>query len=142
MEPNQEQSLFDSSMDHVTQDHLRSVSKWTRFISITGFISLGLVLLLLLFAGTQITDQLTSFSGIGGLEMGMAGALIAIVVVAVVIMALWVYFLFKSSNLLNSGLQNRDSAMIAEGFRAMKTYFIISFVLSILSLLSALATIF
>ncbi|HPN60073.1 MAG TPA: hypothetical protein PLU11_12890 [Chitinophagaceae bacterium] len=140
MEPNQEQSLFDTSMDHVTQEHLQSVAKWTRFISITGFVSLGLVLILLLVAGSQLAGQLSTFSGFGGLDM--AGAMIAIVIVALLIMGLWIYFLFKGSNLLSSGLQNRDSAMLADGFRSMKTYFIISFVLSILSLLSALTTSF
>ncbi len=140
MEPNQEQSLFDTSMDHVTQEHLQGVAKWTRFISITGFVALGLVLILLLVAGTQLAGQLSSLPAFGGADM--AGAMIAIIIVALLIMALWIYFLFKASNLLSSGLQNRDSAMLADGFRAMKTYFIISFVLSILSLLSSLTTSF
>lgn len=140
MEPNQEQSLFDSSMDHVTQEHLQSVSKWTRFISITGFVALGLVLITLLVAGSQLAGQLSTLSGFGGMDI--AGAMIAIVIIVMLIIGLWIYFLFKASNLLSSGLQNRDSAMLAEGFRSMKTYFIISFVLSVLSLLSALFTSF
>ena len=140
MEPNQEQSLFDSNMDHVTQEHLQSVAKWTRFISITGFIGLGIILVILLIAGTQITGQLSELSGLKGFDMAGAGVIIAIIVVAILISVLWVYFLFKSSNLLTNGLQNRDPAMIADGFRAMKTYFIISFVLSVLSLLSAVTT--
>jgi nitric oxide reductase large subunit len=140
MEPNQEQSLFDSNMDHVTQEHLQSVSKWTRFISITGFIGLGLILIILLIAGSQVAGQLSSLSGLNGFDMAGAGVIIAIIVVAILIMVLWVYFLFKASNLLSNGLQSRDSAMIADGFRAMKIYFIISFVLSVLSLLSAVTT--
>lgn len=139
MEPNQEQSLFDSNMDHVTQEHLQSVAKWTRFISITGFVGLGLVLIMLLVAGSQLATSLSSLPGFGALDM--AGAVIAIIIIALVIMGLWIFFLFKASNLLTNGLQNRDSGMLAEGFRAMKTYFIISFVLSILSLLSTLSTI-
>lgn len=138
MEPNQEQSLFDTNMDHVTQEHIQSVAKWTRFISITGFVALGLVLIILLVAGTQLTGQISTLYSLDA--TGMAGALIAIVIIALLITALWIYFLFKGSNLLSAGLQNRDSAMLAEGFRAMKTYFIISFVLSILSLLSSLTT--
>jgi nitric oxide reductase large subunit len=127
-------------MDHVTQEHLQSVSKWTRFISITGFIGLGLILIILLIAGSQVAGQLSSLSGLNGFDMAGAGVIIAIIVVAILIMVLWVYFLFKASNLLSNGLQSRDSAMIADGFRAMKIYFIISFVLSVLSLLSAVTT--
>lgn len=136
MEPNQEQSLFDSNMDHVTQEHLQSVAKWTRFISITGFVMLGLVVILLLAAGSQLATTFSSLPGFGALDM--AGAVIAILIIVLLIFGIWVFFLFKASNLLTNGLQNRDSAMLAEGFSAMKTYFIISFVLSILSLLSTL----
>lgn len=136
MEPNQEQSLFDSNMDHVTQEHLQSVAKWTRFISITGFVMLGLVVILLLAAGSQLATAFSSLPGFGALDM--AGAVIAILIIVLLIFGIWVFFLFKASNLLANGLQTRNSAMLAEGFSAMKTYFIISFVLSILSLLSTL----
>jgi hypothetical protein len=138
MEPNQEQSLFDTNMDHVTQDHLQSISKWTRFLSITGFVGLGLVLLVLLIAGTQLTSV---FSRAYSLDTaGLAGVIIIVVIVCLVIAGFWIYFLFKASNLLSSGLQNRDSAMLADGFRAMKIYFIFSFVFSILGILTTLST--
>ncbi len=140
MEPNQEQSLFDSNMDHVTQEHLQSVAKWTRFLSITGFVVLGLMLVFMLVAGSQLASALSELPGFGALDM--AGAVVAIVLVALFIFGLWIYFLFKASNLLTSGMQNRDAAILADGFRAMKTYFIISFVLSVLSLLSTLFTTF
>jgi hypothetical protein len=140
MEPNQDQSLFDTNMDHVTQDHLQSISKWTRFLSITGFVALGIILLILLIAGTQLTSV---FSKAYSLDAaGLAGMIIIVVIICLVIAALWVYFLFKASNLLSSGLQNRDSAMLADGFRAMKTYFIFSFVFSILGILTTLSTMF
>jgi hypothetical protein len=140
MEPNQDQSLFDTNMDHVTQDHLQSISKWTRFLSITGFVALGIILLVLLIAGTQLTSV---FSKAYSLDAaGLAGVIIIVVIICLVIGALWVYFLFKASNLLSSGLQNRDSAMLADGFRAMRTYFIFSFVFSILGILTTLSTMF
>ena len=140
MEPNQEQSLFDSNMDHVTQEHLQSVAKWTRFISITGFVVLGLMLVFLLVAGSQLASTLSALPGFGALDM--AGAVFAIVIIVMLIFGLWIFFLFKASNSLTNGMQNRDAAMLADGFRAMKTYFIISFVFSVLSLLSSLFTTF
>ncbi len=136
MEQNQDQSLFDMNMDSSTQSHLLSISKWTKFISIVGFVICGLVLLLLAVFGAKITEQLSVLFSFGNSEL--AGALIAVVLVVLLLFGFWIYFLFRASNLLRNGLQSRDTAQLADGFKAMRIYFIFSFVISVLSLLSSL----
>ena len=136
MEHNQDQSLFDMNMDSSTQSHLLSISKWTKFISIVGFVICGLVLLLLAVYGAKITEQLSVLFSFGNSEL--AGALIAVVLVVLLLFGFWIYFLFKVSNLLRNGLQSRDTVLLADGFKAMRIYFIFSFVISVLSLLSSL----
>jgi hypothetical protein len=139
MEQNQDQSLFDMNMDSATQSHLLSISKWTKFISVTGFVVCGLFLLLMIAYGTAIVDQFSDVFSMGGADMaGTAGALIAIVLVVILIVGLWIYFLFRASTLLKKGLQTRNTADLAGGFKAMRSYFIFSFVISVLSLLSTL----
>jgi hypothetical protein len=68
----------------------------------------------------------------------MAGALIAIVLVVLLVMGCWLFFLFRASTLLKKGVQSRDTAQLAEGFKAMRIYFIFSFIISLLSMLSTL----
>lgn len=138
MEQNNDVSLFDMNMDASTQTHLLSVSKWTKFISITGFVTGALFLILLAAFGQQI---ITSFSGLFSVgETDLAGALIAVVIIALVLVGCWLFFLFKSSRLLKAGLENRNSAMLADGFKAMRVYFIFSFIMSLLGILSTFST--
>jgi hypothetical protein len=138
MEQNEEKSLFEMNMDSTTQSHLLSISKWTKFISVTGFIIAGLVLLLLVAYGAEIIKQFSVLFSFGNGDL--AGAFIAIVLVVMLIFGFWLYFLFRASTLLKKGLQNRDTAQLADGFKAMRIYFVFSFVISTLSILSTLRT--
>ncbi len=133
MEPQQETSLFDTNMDSVTQNHLLSVSKWTKFISVTVFVGAGLIVLLLALAGSAVVTQfseLTRFDSGGSLSL-----IVGIIAVAMIIVFVWAYFLFRASSLLKKGLQTRNSNDIAEGFKALRIFFIISFVFYVLGIL-------
>ncbi len=136
MEQNQDQSLFDMNMDASTQGHLLSISKWTKFISVTGFVVGGIVLILLAAYGTEIMKQFSKLLSFG--DADFAGMLIAIVLVAFLLMGCWLYFLFRASTLLRKGLQSRDTTQLSEGFKSMRIYFVFSFIISVLSILSTL----
>lgn len=140
MEQNQNTSLFDMNMDSTAQGHLLSVSKWTKFIAITAFITIGIILLLVLANGSEILNSISALSSLGGGDIDSFALVILLVVV--VILVLWVYFLLSASTNLKKGLESRNTAIIAEGFKSMRIYFVISFVISILSLLSSLQTMF
>jgi uncharacterized membrane protein YdbT with pleckstrin-like domain len=141
MDQPQEQSLFDMQLDAEAQSSLLSVSKWTNFIAITGFIIGGLVLALAAAYGTQILQSFSELLSIGGNEE-VAGVILVVIVIAIVLVAVWLYFLMKASRLIKRGLSSRNSAIMADGFRAMRVYFVISFVISLLSLLSTLTELF
>lgn len=136
MEQQSDQSIFDMSMDSNTQDHLQTISKWTRFISITGFILVGLVLLTFAIIGASVADRLSVLFSLQ--DTGAAGIAIVVILVMFLFVGFWLYFLYRSSSLLKQGLQSRDAAILADGFKAMKTYFIFSFIISILTIVSAL----
>jgi hypothetical protein len=140
MEQSQDQSLFDMNMDSNTQSHLLAISKWTKFISITGFVVGGLFLLLFAAFGSVIIKQFSALFSFGSADL--AGALIALVLAVLLLFGFWLYFLFRASALLKSGLQNRDTAKLADGFKAMRIYFVFSFVISVLSMLSTLQSFF
>lgn len=141
MDQPQEQSIFDMQLDAEGQASILSVSKWTSFIAITGFIIGGLVLILAAIYGSEIIQSFSALLSIGG-EEDMAGAILVVLAIVVVLLCVWLYFLLRASGLLRKGLASRDSAMLADGFRAMRIYFVISFVISLLSLLSTLSEMF
>jgi hypothetical protein len=135
MEQNQDQSLFDMNMDGNTQSHLLSISKWTKFISVTGFIIGGLILLAVAAYGAEIVKRFSALFSFGDADFTL---LIVLVVLICLLMGFWLYFLFRASTLLKRGLQSRDTAQLADGFKAMRSYFIFSFIISALSILSTL----
>ena len=136
MEQESDQSIFDMNMDSNTQDHLQTISKWTRFISLTGFILGVIVLLIFAIIGASVADR---FSALFSLEdTGAAGIAIVVLLLVLLLVGFWLYFLYRSSSLLKQGLQSHDAAILADGFKAMKTYFIFSFIISILTILSTL----
>lgn len=138
MDQHQETSLFDMNMDANTQTYLQSISKWSRFISITGFVMGGLFLLLFAAYGRQILSAFAILASAGDGET--AGIIIAIIIVGSVLVGCWLFFLFRSSKLINQGLTSKDSILISEGFKSMRIYFIISFIISVLTILSSLST--
>jgi len=111
MEQDQSSSLFEMDIDSTDQAYLSSVSKWTRMISITGFVVCGLMLLLLAAFGSKIATLIASLSGLG--QTNLAGMLIAVILIVFTYAAIWLYFLFKSSSLLKNGLQNRSTIDLA-----------------------------
>ncbi|MEO8406365.1 MAG: hypothetical protein ABI480_17275 [Chitinophagaceae bacterium] len=139
MEENQSQtnSIFGMEMDSYAQDHLKTISKWSRFISMTGFILGGIFLLILLVAGATLIRQIDRVMPIAG----AAGVVVAILIVVCGLCGTWLYFLLQSSNLIRKGIGTTNSVYIGEGFKAMRSFFIISIVLSLLSILSAFYTI-
>ncbi|MBK6825968.1 MAG: hypothetical protein IPG86_03385 [Chitinophagaceae bacterium] len=138
MDQQQESSLFDIQMDVDAQTSLLSISKWAKFVAITGIIIGAIVLILASAYGPQIIQAFTSLFSIG-MNQEEAGMLIAILVIAVLMVSFWLYFLLRTSSLLNRGLESRSSAQLAAGFRSMRVYFVISFIMSLLSILSALS---
>jgi hypothetical protein len=136
MEENQSSSLFEMQMDSQSQSHLLSISKWTRFISVTGFVAGGLMLLLIVAVGERMLDALTALTSLG--QQNVAGAILAIVVIVFVLLAAWLFFLFKASSFLKKGLQSRNNNELAEGFKALKNYFTLSALISVLSILGTL----
>ena len=136
MEENQSSSLFEMQMDTQSQSHLQSISKWTRFISVTGFVVGGLMVLLIAAVGERMLDALTALTSLG--QQNVAGAILAIVVIVFVLLAAWLFFLFKASSFLKKGLQSRNNNELAEGFKALKNYFTLSALMSVLSILGTL----
>lgn len=139
MEQNNESSIFESGMDTTAQGHLLSVSNWSRFIAIVAFICIGLVGILLASYGQDILDAFSAYTPLGN---SAAAGFLAIAAVALLVCILWVYFLFRASMMIRKGLQTKNSNDLAQGFKALKIYFTFSAVLSVLSLLGTLQTMF
>lgn len=139
MEQEQEStsSLFEMEIDMISQDHLKSVASWGKFISVAGFVVMSLAILLMVLGGRKIYDSLYDLMGGGNAFFGL---IVAILLVTLAIYAAWFYFLFRASSLLNKALLTRSTKDLSAGFIAMRNFFTISIILSALSIISTVST--
>lgn len=138
MEQERSSSLFEMNMDAGAQSSISSVSKWMRFIAISGFIMLGLLLLIFGMAGQELFKRLRLLSELG--SNSFAGMIIVIVLIGVAIGGTWMFLMFKASTQLKKGLDSKNTTELGDGFKALRTYFVFSIVMSVLSILYALST--
>lgn len=131
-------SLFEMEVDSGAQTHLLAISKWSRFISIVMFCSIGLVVLGLLINAEELMDSMALLSTLGDSDTAM----VVLIVMAIVLtyFIIWFFFLFKSSRLIKRGLYGKNAADLAEGFKALRISFVFSMIYSLLMILSKFST--
>jgi uncharacterized integral membrane protein len=129
MTENSSQNILseDLSVNHIVSDRIQSITKWCRFLGIVGVIFLGFFLLIMLVAGTQLSQM-------GSYFPGFAQVPAAILIVAGVL----VFYLLRFATLTKRAIQLRNQDMLNKGLEALKIYFTIYAVLAILGVCSTL----
>ncbi len=135
--PGQGTSLFDMDIDAVGQNHLNTISKWGKFISITLLI---IILLCILLMATQYQALMDRVGDLMSIDRQAVGIVLAIVLVVIGLVLALLFFLLRACSLIKQGLITQSSDRIADGFRAMKVVFTIGIIFSALSILSTIIT--
>lgn len=100
-------------------NNLNSTRKWTTFLSILGFIFLGL----LIVAGLTTSLFLTTFRTQEA-NLGIPESVVIIVLIVIgAIYFLPVFFLFRFSRNTRDGIQNLDRHKLEKGFNNLRLYF-------------------
>jgi hypothetical protein len=139
MEPNQEETLLQMHLDYDGGHILHETVRWSRFLSIVGFIGLGIFVLIVAVMGTALSALYSRY--LPGIDtMGGIGVAILIVVllVCLAIGGLLVVMLYRFSTLTRRGIDHQDRVTFAAGMRCLKIYFLVSGILGLLSLLNSL----
>jgi hypothetical protein len=111
-------------------NHLNSTRKWTMFLSVLGFIFLGLLIIFGLVTSTFLTAFKTSEANLGVPE----SMFIVFFLVAAAIYFFPVFFLFRFSRNMRDAIQTHDQAKLDKSFKNLKIYFTYIGVLVILVL--------
>jgi magnesium-transporting ATPase (P-type) len=100
-------------------NHLNSMWKWTMFLSILGFIFLGLLIIAGVVTSTFLTAFKTQEANLGIPESFM-------IIILIVIAAIYffpVFFLFRFSRNTRDAIQNLDKRKLEKAFRNLRIYF-------------------
>lgn len=128
----------DLSLTTGSKMFLKQTASWTKFISIVGFVFLGLLVVVALFAGSMLGAAMES----SGMQMG--GAFITILYLAIAVLYFFpIYYLFKFSAKMKEALRDQSSALLEEAFSNLKSHYKFMGILLIILLgIYALAFIF
>lgn len=114
-------SLFGLSIDSASKEHLTEAARWARFLSIVGFISLGLLVVL----GIATSATLSRMSDAYGAPRGMGTAVGTTSAVLYIIMAVIYFFpllyLFRFANAMQAALRANDQERLTVSFQNLKS---------------------
>jgi Family of unknown function (DUF5362) len=99
---------------------LNETRKWTKFLSIVGFVFAGLLVVLGLFFGT-IINRLTGGMNIPS-AMPMAAVGIVYIIIAV-IYAIPIFYLYKFSTNMDSALKTNNVEDLTQSFSYLKSHY-------------------
>jgi hypothetical protein len=131
MEPgNTTSNLFDLQIDHESNAYLSETAKWTKYLSILGFVFCGLIVLASIFAGSFMSGLfLNRYSGNmgSGTAAGISTATGIGITLVYSLFALLYFFpslyLFNFSSKMQVALRNNDQAQLNLSFKNLKSCF-------------------
>jgi hypothetical protein len=129
----QNEQLFSFPVETSTQRSLLSAGSWAFFLSILGFVFLGLILIVLIVAGAGMMNAFKTLTSID--STAAAGLAMLIIFLVFAVIAFLSLLLFRGANLVKRGIYSNDQAVFNAGLASYRTYFIVYGILSILSLL-------
>jgi hypothetical protein len=99
---------------------LSEIKKWTKFLSIIGFIFIGIFVLFALFLGAF----LGGLSDITGSSMSFPSVLVTIIYLLIAVLYFFpVWFLFKFSTNLGKSLKSGNESELTDAFSYLKLHY-------------------
>jgi hypothetical protein len=132
MEENTPESLLDMHLDYDGGNRLRETVRWSRFLSISGMICMGILILAMVIAGPKIIalyDE--SYPGV----INFAVPIFILFLLFMGVLGFSVFMLYRFSIMTRKGIESQDQALFNRGLKGLKIYFLINGVLVILTLL-------
>ena len=126
MEENQNPSLFGLSIDPAAKMHLSEAARWARFLSIVGFVIIGLIVLVGIFAGSILGTMMGNAGpaneyGNPRVTGGIMGSFL--IVIYILVAALYFFpclFLYRFATKMRTALAANDQDTLNTSFQNLK----------------------
>ena len=135
------QSILELQVDQTASKNLSEVSRWAKFLSITGFVFMVCMLVFFIAMRSQIASTLSQVIP-GFADVNSLGVLVAFFIISAGIVFLLMYFLFRGSILIKKGIETKSQDMFNNGLASLKAYFMMYGILAIIALISNFVSIF
>jgi len=120
----QQEHLFDLHLDQQSVNYLNETARWSRLLSIIGFIYCGLMVIFGLFFGSMMTRMMSGMSGTDAGFTTFGGAFLSFFVILMALILFFpAYYLFNFSSKVRRALQNNDQAVLTDSLKNLKSFF-------------------
>jgi low temperature requirement protein LtrA len=139
----QSTNLFELQLDQPSISHLNEAARWSRFLSILGFIYIGLLIVGGILYGSVGSSFMSGTGGDAEIPTRFSGVLISFIFILVALVLFFpVLYLFNFSSKMRRAIRNNDQPILTEAFKNLKSFFRFYGILAIIVLsLYALAII-
>lgn len=134
-------SILELQVDQTASKNLCDAARWAKFLSITGFVCMGLMVIFFLVMQAQIASALSQLIPAFA-DFTTVGMLITGIIIIAGIVCLLMYFLFRGSTLVKKGIETKNQEMFNNGLASLKAYFVMYGILAIIGLISNLVSLF
>lgn len=122
----EEQSViknFEMKFNESAKDFLKETAKWAYFLSVLGYIGIGFIVLIALFAGTLFSamGRMNSMLGYAGPSFGLLITFFYLVLAAIYFFP--VYYLNKFASNAKTALRESDSEALATSLGYLKSHY-------------------
>lgn len=112
---------FELQLDQTAKDFLKETAKWAYFLSIVGFVGIGLMLVIAVFAGTIFASMGSAMGGAFGSSFGAAMGFVYVFIAAIYFFP--VYYLFKFSVNAKKAFRENDSEALSSSLGYLKSHY-------------------
>lgn len=129
--------MFSLSIDPAAKAHLAETARWARFLAITGFVFLLLMVALGVYSSLTISryeDMFNGSSGQRGLLQGVGAGMAVAYLILAVVGFFPLLFLLRFANGMHTALSGNNQVALDTAFQQLKVYFRYLGILLIISL--------
>jgi hypothetical protein len=113
---------FELQLNQSAKDFLKEAAKWAYFLSILGFVGMGILVLLALFMSTVFSSLGSMPNGIGVLG-GMGWMISAFYIAMAAVYFFPIYYLNKFASHAKLALRDNDSESLTASFEYLKSHY-------------------
>lgn len=126
--------ITELNLNAASKSFLREIAGWTKFLAILGFVFVGLLVLIAIFAGTIYSSVLGALAINSAIDFGLL--MTAVYLIVALIYFFPILFLYKFSVRLKKALQSKEDEDLTDALEMLKSHykFIGVFTIIVLSL--------
>ena len=115
-------NMFELQLDQPSLNYLNETARWARFLSVVGFVTCGLMVIVGVFFGSVMSGLM---SNMGNESVAMLGG--GFFSILYILFALLVFFpsfyLFSFSSKIRKAYQNNDQNVLTDSLKNLKSFF-------------------